>query len=440
MKIRLVSHSSVLIRAADFTVWTDPWLEGKPFNDSWTLFPLPAWDPAWLEEIDAIWISHEHPDHFSIPTLRSLPGPFRERVQILFQADNSDKMEDAFRKLGYPNFRSLPHRQIVEVHPGVTAYCYQIGQMDSSLGLRSGGQTIYNVNDATVTPSDAEIMISEFGAADVVLNQFSIAGFLGGTDRDQVLRGMMQEHLEMMLGNHKDLKARWTIPFASFMIYSSEDNRYMNDYVNRPRDVCDFFSSTGERVALLFPGDEFDASATEWSNEDALARFDDAFSHLDEFEFDPVARVPLEEIAEAFRTRTDDLREKYPRILLSRLQPVTVRIPDLECTVRFAIATGEFERVEGGDAADLVVHSQPLHHTFAFPWGVQTLGVSARGEIHGGVKNWSLHRVLFALYNAEIYLRPRYLFTARNLEFLRQRRRGLIGQARARLAHMAKGF
>ena len=52
MKIRLVSHASVIIECSDLTLWTDPWLLGKAFNESWLLFPPACFDDALLDEID----------------------------------------------------------------------------------------------------------------------------------------------------------------------------------------------------------------------------------------------------------------------------------------------------------------------------------------------------------------------------------------------------
>ncbi|MCZ6784493.1 MAG: hypothetical protein O7G30_14420, partial [Proteobacteria bacterium] len=127
---------------------------------------------------------------------------------------------------------------------------------------------------------------------------------------------------------------------------------------------------------------------------------------------------------------------------LSRLKPVTVWIPDLERAVRFRIATREWSELPASEAdnTDLVIHSQPLHFTFANAFGVQTLGVSARMTLRNGRSNWSRHRILSSLYNSGIYLRPRYFLTRRNLEFLAERRRGLAAQVRSRLGRMAKGF
>lgn len=129
MELQLVSHASVIVRTPDTQIWTDPWLTGKVFNNSWTLLVPPAFDAALLDTIDYLWISHEHPDHFNIATLRALPEAFKQRVVVLFQASNSDKMFAAFNKLGYPNTRALPHRQIVPLCGQTRVYCYQVGQM-----------------------------------------------------------------------------------------------------------------------------------------------------------------------------------------------------------------------------------------------------------------------------------------------------------------------
>src|SRR5271167_2871368 len=104
MKVQLVSHASVIIESNSTVIWTDPWLFGKAFNNSWALVPPP--EPvgeALLDKITHVWISHEHPDHFHIPTLRSLPASFKERVTVLYQKLNSEKMIAAFKRLGFKN-------------------------------------------------------------------------------------------------------------------------------------------------------------------------------------------------------------------------------------------------------------------------------------------------------------------------------------------------
>src|SRR5580698_9412033 len=101
MRLQLISHASFIIECGDLTIWTDPWLRGTAFNDSWSLLPPAEFNPECLDCIDYLWISHEHPDHFHVPTLRSLPQEFKERVTLLFQETETDKMFQAFARLGF---------------------------------------------------------------------------------------------------------------------------------------------------------------------------------------------------------------------------------------------------------------------------------------------------------------------------------------------------
>lgn len=438
MRVQLVSHASVIVETSDTRIWADPWLISKAFNGSWTLLPAPEFDVSMLEEIDYLWISHEHPDHFNVPTLRSLPSEFKERVTVLFQKNNSRKMFDAFRSLGFPNHRALPHGRVERLTEETEVYCYQVGQADSCLGVRNRGDVVLNLNDALVTRWDCHRMRRALGSPSVVLNQFSIAGYGGMPEPGIHLREMAREHLRMMLENHRDVGAGRTIPFASFIVFSADDNRYVNEFANRPRDVYDTFQKSGEEVAVLYPGEALD-TAEPHDSLASLERFDKVYDRLGLFPYDHVDPVPLKEISKAFHLLAEGLRARYPQLLLRRLRPVYAHIPDLDVTVRFSVADATFEPAEPGAAPDLEVNSQPLQFAFQTPFGVQTLGVSARFRLLRNERNWALHRTLFALNNAELYLRPRFLLTRNNLRFLWERRRGLLRQVAVRVAVMGSG-
>ena len=438
MKIQLISHASVVVSCSDAVIWTDPWLEGKVFNDSWSLYPEPAYDAAVTRDVDYLWISHEHPDHLNIPTLRGLPAEFKERVTVLFQKNNSTKVFEALEKFGFRNFRALPHREVVKLMPETEVYCYQVGQMDSCLAIRNRGQIAVNVNDATVGASDSQFIRQDIGEATVVLNQFSTAGYGGNVDHDELLRGMAREHLDLVVENHRDLGAKATIPFASFMVYCCQDNQYMNAFANRPSDLAARFELEGLDLALLYPGDTYDPEEP-FDDSSARVRYEDEYKKLDAFEYDKPAEVGLEEIEAAFGSLCEGLHERYPGFVLGRLAPVTVRIPDLDVTVRFAIRSRSFEVIDQRES-DLVVFGQPLLFSFRFPFGVQTLGVSSRVVVHSGESNWGRHRMLLSMYNAELYLRPKYLFSATTLQFVWTRRHGLIRQVLKRISQMKRGF
>ena len=84
-------------------------------------------------------------------------------------------------------------------------------------------------------------MLSDLGRVDVVLNQFSLAGYNGYKEQDKKLPFYANEILDNIYRNHHDLKAHVTIPFASFIYFSTLDNRYMNNYMNTPRGCIQSF-------------------------------------------------------------------------------------------------------------------------------------------------------------------------------------------------------
>lgn len=435
MQVQLVSHASVLIRTADTQIWTDPWLAGKVFNNSWTLLSPPAWDPAWLDAIDYIWLSHEHPDHFNIPTLRALPEAFKRRVVVLYQANNSDKMFEALRKLGFPNALALPHRQTLALLGRTRVYCYQVGQMDSCLAVLGDDEVLLNVNDAEVDAADCKLMRADLGPPRVVLNQFSLAGYTGEPDRAARLPVKARQVVTNMIANHRDLGAQVTIPIASFIYFSSVDNAYMNAYANTPRAVAEAFAGAGLRLAVLANGDRYTVGAA-WDSAPALRRHDADYAGIAARPQDPVPPASLAELSAALAALGARLGELYPRWLLRAwLRPVVARLEDLGETVEIDLAHGHLRRTPGA-APDLSLHAQPLLFALQHPFGVQTLGVSARVTVRANASNWRRHRILLAMLNAEVYLRPDLLLTRRNLEHARARLGGGLRQLAYKLARM----
>ena len=449
MQVELISHASVIIRTADAQIWTDPWLTGRVFNNSWTLLDRPAFDPALLDTIDYLWISHEHPDHFNIATLRALPDLFKRRVIVLFQANNSDKMFAALHKLGFPHTRALPHRQVVPLRGDTRVYCYQVGQMDSCLAVLADGHVLLDLNDAEADSRDCALIRADLGPARILLNQFSLAGYDGQHDRESRLPAKARQILDNMISNHRDLGADFTIPIASFIYFSSVDNAYMNAYANSPRAVARAFARHDLGLAVLAPGDCYD-SGQPHDSADALRHYDALYDALPRLPLDPVPPATLADITDALAPLSARLADLYPPWFLKAwLRPVSIELVDLtdhldppdhpehpaRLIIELDLARGRL-RPTPGAAADISLYAQPLLFALQFPFGLQTLGVSARLTVRANAANWRRHRILLSIYNAELYLRPDLLFTRRNLDLLRARLRGGLPQLRHQLARM----
>jgi UDP-MurNAc hydroxylase len=404
VKLTLVSHASVIIETADARVWTDPWLFGTAFNESWTLCPAAVWDPVQLERIQFIWISHEHPDHFHLPTLRSLPESFKQRVTVLYQQGGSDQIALRLSELGFKTLVELQHRQRHSLGAESWAYSYREGPLNACLAVGDGTRVMLDVNDARLGRRDCALLRKDLGPPAVVLNQFSLAGYGGAAEREQRLPELARQHLESLSEVHRWLGAEVTVPFASFVRFAQGDNAYMNAHATHIGDAAQLLRDRGQGVAILAPGDSWVVGEPC----DALAAIERIERGREACLAQPLLTsppVPLQEIAPAFEALVADLRRHYPASLLRQLRPVRVAIPDLNTQIVFSVPDGTLAESSGGQP-DLEINSEPLCFAFSHHFGMQTLGVSARLKLLRNARNWHRHRILLSLQQAGVHLRP----------------------------------
>ena len=97
-KIEFINHASVLISNENISVLSDPWYQGDAFHKGWNLLhELDDIDiDNLLDRTTHIWISHEHPDHFSIMFFKKFENKIKEKnIEILFQ-ETADKRVESF--------------------------------------------------------------------------------------------------------------------------------------------------------------------------------------------------------------------------------------------------------------------------------------------------------------------------------------------------------
>ena len=172
---------------------------------------------------------------------------------------------------------------------------------------------------------------NDIGHVDVLLNQFSLAAYAGFEPHEKYLPARAKQILENVSSVHRRLEAKVTIPFASFIYFSSLDNKYVNNFVNSARDAADYLGRQGQRAAVLYPGDSYQVGA-EHDSSQALARFEQ-LPGVEERTYDPVESKTMPEIVAAYDGLAAQMRDKYAMLLLRMLGPVTIRIPDLDKTV-----------------------------------------------------------------------------------------------------------
>jgi len=426
--IKLISHASVIINTPDCSILTDPWFFGRVFNNSWDLYPKSAWEDHLFNDVTHIWISHEHPDHFSIPTLKSFPKFFKEKVTVIYQKNNSMRIPKALNTfLGFKKIKLINNNQIFSLSSQTSIMITQVGLVpDSMLAVMSNGYTILNVNDCEINKKDCLGLKKRLGNIDVVLNQFSIAGYRGQSNYSTVLKNESKTILKNMTNNHKDLGTKTTIPFASFMYFCDTDNKYMNDFSNKIDDVKNAFDKENLNLSVLYPGDTLTLGKN-YDSTKALKKYSKDYKLIEKLEYRVPEIIKLEIIKKNFENRQQQLKKYFPNWILKKCKELTFYINDLDKFILLSLHSGDFEEIKPIDY-DISIGSEALNFGFEFTWGLSTIAVGAKYEVKNNWNIWKWYKIIATLNNSEIYLKPKYLFSLNNLIFFKSRASELPNQ------------
>ena len=169
-------------------------------------------------DFDYIWLSHEHPDHFSIPTLREL----NKSCTFLFQETKDKKVKKYLEEKGH-SVIELKNKEETKIGD-LKITCTVCDGFDSSLLVKyPDDKVLLNVNDAMVL-DDIEV-----DKVDLLTFQYSYANWAGNEGDKKI-----PKYLQSIIDSKNDkaiskFKPTAIMPFASFVYFSHEENFYWND-------------------------------------------------------------------------------------------------------------------------------------------------------------------------------------------------------------------
>ena len=390
MRLTLINHACCKVEADGLGILFDPWTEGAAFNAGWDLLiPTPMEFDEIMKGVSRIWISHEHPDHFSPAFLGRVAKTRGDKVTILFQATRDRRVIDYCRSLGLA-VQELEDGVPTRLNTTVTVTCGAYYFYDSWLHLTDGRHSLLNLNDCPAR-SERDIRAIRRLARDptLLLSQFSYAAWKGGRENRAFRAAAAAQKLDTLARQIRILQPRFTLPFASLIYFSNEENSYLNDAVNTPRGAADAIAAAGSTPLVLYPGDAWEVGQPETGTAATLARYDRRYGELATLPLRPPGpSAGLEELRSAFENYRARIRVKNSRLLITLLsklrplgvfQPVVVRLRDLGRTVRISVVTG-FSEMPGGGNADVTLHSSSLLFMFKNEYGFDTLTVNGRFE------------------------------------------------------------
>ena len=155
-KIQLINHASVYLKLSkDLNLLTDPWYDGSAFDDGWSL--LYENDEKLileiLDKINFIYISHEHPDHFSISFFKKYAEILKyKNIKIIFQKTFDKRVESFLKKKFRLEIIILENYKTTNIC-GQKITLIDCGTIDSSLLIETDDFYHLNLNDCDFTNS-----------------------------------------------------------------------------------------------------------------------------------------------------------------------------------------------------------------------------------------------------------------------------------------------
>lgn len=392
MNVRLLSHACIAVEQEGDLLLTDPWFQGKIFNNSWSLLHPPDLSSVDFGRLRHIVISHEHPDHLSFPTLRDIRNRTSGEVTVYYREQANKNVRDAVTRLGFA-FVEMPPREEIALGPGLSVTSFPTRQ-DAAQLIRAGERVILNQNDCRLIPEEAAAVRERAPRIDLWLFQFSLAGYYANADDPEGLSRARQSHLRLIGEYYERFRPAIFVPYASFVRFCKEGNAYMNDWVVDLDTVTESFPDLP--VQILAPGDEVLWSNWSARNRENLRRWREIFAEPVSHDAHP--RVDEGELLEAANRLVAEAgeRELFP------FRPGETHLEIAETGRALAIdflrgRAAMLSRPAPGRLAG-VLPGDELLYFLRFPWGADTLNITACFRVTDPVRWRRLLRFRNSLY------------------------------------------
>lgn len=231
---------------------TDPWFEGDAYFGSWTLsHEVPPEQAAAIRAAPYCWVSHGHPDHLSLSSLRQL-----RRATILLPDHVGGRIAQALRDDGF-TVVVLQDRSWVRLSDRIQVCSIADYNQDAILLIDVGGRLVIDLNDSSdrgwrrfvrdaASRYDISFLLQlgGFGDADMI-NLFAEDGA-----RIPPASARRQAPGVELSRRARQLGARFVVPFSSMHRYQRTDSVWANEHT---ADLADYALGFDSEASELLP-------------------------------------------------------------------------------------------------------------------------------------------------------------------------------------------
>ena len=219
--LEYIGHSGLAVRHAGKLLVCDPWMSRKgTYNASWFQYPQYEGDIDALASPDAVYISHEHPDHYDPEFIARVP----RSVPILTGRVHKKRLVSRLRRLGFQTIVELDNFESFELVPGFTiristpTFHCPPHWFDSCALLELGPHKVLNLNDCNLALPVEDLRAE---GIDVLLAQatpaiwYPLVYTTYDDEKKKHLAGQRRESaISSFVSSAKAIQPRLAIPFA----------------------------------------------------------------------------------------------------------------------------------------------------------------------------------------------------------------------------------
>ncbi len=228
MKFQFIANAcGIFTNKAGKKILCDPWIEDGVFEGSWCHFHPLKTTREDFKDVDAIYVSHVHPDHYDD---RFFDYPKNLPIITLDQEPNF--LIKILKRKGHSNILGVKEGQTIEF-AGFSISMFgpfakhhfheaEVGNIiDSAMVIQADGVTCFNANDNAPTAEAMKSIAQKFGSIDLAMVTYNAAGpypacfdNLNDDEKRSAGNQIIQRNLEYMKDALFAAPPKYVLPFA----------------------------------------------------------------------------------------------------------------------------------------------------------------------------------------------------------------------------------
>lgn len=409
IKITWVNHAGYVLSYDNINVLVDPWISGTSFNNGWGLLTESYFPKQLKDKINFVWISHEHPDHFSPHNLNILN---KEKVKIIFQKTTDKRVVNFLKKKNYQVIE-LDNYKSFMLSDKFKVTLIKNDQIDSLSIFEVDDKKIINTNDCVLNKKKLDLIKKKafINNSDILLTQFSYASWIGNPENSALRKEASKEKLYQIKSQIEFFKPKVTIPFASYIYFCHEENKYMNDEISNIDKVRDTIKNNGSDPIFLYPGSNYKIGDNPNNFENDFLKYKKDFFNIDSNKFIKTKIIDFKELKLNSGSYLQKIKKKNGNLLMLFICFISmlskfifkkdffgfsntkIYLFDINKYVEFNWINGLKEINTDDIDYDVKISSDSLNYIFLYDWGIGSLMINGRGSYASEHKKWKFNRI-----------------------------------------------